>query len=227
MRRGAATACGVGLILFVAALFTPSRTSTNVLLPVALIRFATHLALLFAVGSGAAWICFSMRREDGRERIWGVAALTTMMFLVIALASTEGYSAVHDEVFDPYQRLARDARPDERAGIPVVYYHVVPRRPSMLFYAEYAPFEHKETPLLPFLATCLTKPQREADIICTGQSYDILVKEIAAVKGATIRSMERRGPVDGWVLSRVYLPATYVPPPVQKPREGLWTPVSY
>jgi hypothetical protein len=157
-----------------------------------------------------------------------VGALTLMMVLVLGVGGTEGYAMVREAILGPYQQLAIEAGSDVRAGIPTVYYHIVPRRPSMLFYAGYSPFEHKETPLLPFLATCLTPTQREADIITTGQSYTrLLVPEINALPGATIRLLQKRGPADGWVLARVVVPMSYKPPPVVKPKQTLWTPVSY
>ena len=226
LRRGAACACVVGLLLLIAGMTAPSYTPASVPIPLPLLQFACHVALLFTLGSGIAWGCFALRTEEGRSR--GVIVLAIMMVLVIGDVSTEGYAVLHGVVLDPYQHLAVEARPDAQSGLPIVFYHIVPRRPSMLFYAGYAPFERKETILLPFLAACLTPSQRQADIITTGNSYThLLLPELNTLPGATARRLDQRGPADGWVLARVFVPTTYVPPPLPPRKEGLWTPVSY
>lgn len=228
LRRGAAFAGGFGLLLLLVGLFAPMRTPANVYIPPGLVRLVLHISLLFAIGSGAAWACFRDRGKEGRGRTWGVGALILMMALVIGVGCTEGYAATRDAILDPYQQLAAAARPDVQAGIPALFFNVVPRRPSMLFYAGYAPFEHKETPLLPFLGHCLTPTQREMNIITTGNSFTrLLVPEISALPGATVRLLQKRGPADGWVMARVYIPASYVPPPLPKIKHNLWTPVTY
>ena len=228
LRRGAAFAWGTGLLLLIVALVVPSRIPASVYVPPGLVSLAGHVSLLFTLGSGAAWACFRFAGGEKRGRTWGVGALTLMMVLVLGVGGTEGYAVVREAVLGPYQQLALSARSDVGAGIPIVYYHIVPRRPSMLFYGEYSPFERKETPLLPFLAACLTPTQRAADVITNGQSYTrLLVPEINSLPGATIRLLEKRGPADGWILARITVPVRYKPPPLIKPKQTLWTPVTY
>ena len=228
LRRGAAFACGTGLLILIVALAVPPRIPASAYVPPGLIQLALHVALLFTLGSGAAYACFRFAEGKERGRAWGVGVLALMMVLVLGVGGVEGYAVVREAVLGPYQQLALAARSDVGAGIPIVYYHIVPRRPSMLFYGEYSPFEHKEAPLLPFLAACLTPTQREADIITNGQTYTrLLVPEINALPGATVRLLEKRGPADGWILARVSVPTSYKPPPVVKPKQTLWTPVTY
>lgn len=212
LQWGALAACGTGVLLLIAALVLPAYVPTRAPLPGALFRFARHFALLFTLGSGAAWLCFVRGRQDARWRVAGVATLAVMMTLFIGLVGTEGYQMADETIMGPYQQLAIAARPDARAGIPVVFYSIVPRRPSMLFYGQYSPLEHKETGLLAFLAPTLSATRRQADVIVPGRAYEtLLLPEINSVPGATIRLIQRRGFGDGWVLARITVPPSYAP----------------
>ena len=230
MERGALGASGVGVLLLIAAFILPSHVPASAPLPDALFRFAQHVALLFTLGSVAAWLCFwqagrdsrlrvgdnHLRMSDSRLRMAGVAVLAAMMTLLIGIAATEGYAMAGDYVMGPYQALARAARADAQAGIPVVFYSISPRRPSMLFYAGYSPLEHKEPGLLPFLAPTLSRTQRSADVIAPLKAYTkLLLPEIQAVPGATMQMLQQQERGNGWVLARIYVPPSYVPPPVQ------------
>jgi len=83
----------------------------------------------------------------------------------------------------------------------------------MNFYAGYAPLETHETPLLPFLARYLTDKQRQADVICSRDAFEhILRPEFSAANGVrfTVTSdtaaSKNAGNKIGWVLLRVTLP---------------------
>ena len=212
LQGGALAACAIGILLLIAAFVLPAYVPARAPLPDALFRFAQHFALLFTLGSGAAGLCFVRGRQDARWRAAGVAALAIMMTLFIGLVGTEGYRMADETIMGPYQQLAIAARPDAQAGIPVVFYSIVPRRPSMLFYGQYSPLEHKETGLLAFLAPTLSATRREADVIVPGRAYEtLLLPEIRSVPGATIRLIQRRGFGEGWVLARITVPADCVP----------------
>ncbi len=215
LQWGALAACGTGILLLIAAIVLPAHVPARAPLPDALFRFARHFALLFTLGSAAAWLCFARGRHDARLRVAGVATLAVMMTLFIGLVGTEGYEMADETIMGPYQQLAVAARPDARAGIPIVFYSIVPRRPSMLFYGQYSPLEHKETGLLAFLAPTLSATRRQADVIVPGRAYEtLLLPEIRSVPGATIRLIQRRGFGDGWVLARITVPADYMPRPL-------------
>ncbi len=145
-----------------------------------------------------------------------------MMTVVVGILGGEGYGVLHSSVLGPYQEVAAAACLDATQGIPVVYYNVVPRRPSMNFYAGYAPFEHKEVPLLPFLARCLPPGRRTADVVLTQDAYTrLLTPEIKATPGASLQLLLRRGPNGEWVLARVSLSANYNPPHDNPPNDNL------
>jgi hypothetical protein len=131
-----------------------------------------------------------------------------MMVGVVGLMSTVGYRLAARGFLEPYQRLAAAARADSRSGIPVVFFDIPMRRPSMLYYAGYSPFEHQEPPLLPFLHRILTPQQDQVDVITSRQHFDDkLLKELRAAPGIVFRVLMQSGSgVEGWTLLRVMLP---------------------
>ncbi len=96
----------------------------------------------------------------------GIATLALTMTLFFTGGVTMGYTIARREVMEPYQGLAKRATPFAARGVPVVYYNIVPRRPSMLYYSDYSPFERKETPLLPFLQTLPIQKRWQQTHIC-------------------------------------------------------------
>ncbi len=225
LQRGAFAAFVTGALLMIAAIFGPRFAPSSAPISSAVVRVALHLTGLLALGSGAAWVCFlysgskSKRTNESAEansnvmsalkwRQIGAGALVAMIALVIGIGCTEGYAVARAEVQEPYQSLAAAARSDAERGIPIVYYNILPRRPSMNFYAGYAPLETHETPLLPFLARYLAPAQRQADVICSRDSFErILRPEFTAANGVrfTITGVTVANK-SGWVLLRVTLP---------------------
>lgn len=235
LQRGAFAAFVTGTLLVTAAVIGPRFAPASAPISPAVVRIALHLTGLLALGSGAAWVCFlyssskykgskykrsSAKIEENSDdtsavkwRRIGVSTLAAMMALVIGIGCTEGYAVARAEVQEPYQSLAAAARPDADRGIPVVYYNILPRRPSMNFYAGYAPLETHETPLLPFLARYLTDKQRQADVICSRDAFEhILRPEFSAANGVRFTvtgdtaASKNAGNKIGWVLLRVTLP---------------------
>ena len=235
LRRGALCALFIGVLLLCALPVAPRFVPPNAPLPVGVIPLAWHLALTLTIGSALAWFCFrkaSVERQalsikeqpssliphPSSLRFYGLGALIAMMGVVVAILGSEGYGVLYSSVLGPYQQVARDARSDAARGIPVVYFNIIPRRPSMNFYAGYAPFEHKEVPLLPFLVRCLPPGGREADVVLTDTAYTrLLMPEIGGITGASTRILQQRGPNGEWVLARVVLPPNYNPPPEKDP----------
>ncbi len=234
LRRGALCALFIGLLLLCALPIAPRFVPPNAPLPVGVIPLAWHLALTLTLGSALAWFCF--RKADverqalgvpntalitrnqppttNHQPLTGIGALIAMMGVVVAILGSEGYGVLHNSVLGPYQQVARDARSDAAQGIPVVYFNIIPRRPSMNFYAGYAPFEHKEVPLLPFLVRCVPPGGREADVVLTYNAYTrLLTPEIGGVPGASAHILQQRGPNGEWALVRVTLPPNYNPLP--------------
>ena len=231
--RGALCALAIGLLLLCALPVAPRFVPPRAPLPVGVVPLAWHLALTLTAGSALACLCFHSKiKKNQKSNIgnpqleiesflnpqpstfnwYGLYMLIAMMGVVVAILGTEGYAVLQVSVLGPYQQVARAARMDAERGTPVIYYNVIPRRPSMNFYAEYAPFEHKEVPLLPFLIRCLPPPGREADVVLTYDAYTrLLLPEISAVPGASLTLLQRQGPNGEWALARVSLPANYIP----------------
>jgi hypothetical protein len=129
--------------------------------------------------------------------------VATMVGL-IALGTSEGYRVAERYVLGPYQRAAAAAHGDAAAGVPVVFYHIIPRRPSMLYYGGYAPLERTEEPLLPFLRLQLTAPTFAADVVTAGDIYAVKIqKELAQAPDMTATVLDQEGTErGGWVLLR-------------------------
>jgi hypothetical protein len=134
-----------------------------------------------------------------------VLSLLGTMAVVLGVAATEGYSAARISILSPYQDAAMDARADASAGIPIVFYNIIPRRPSMLFYAAtYSPIERKETPLLPYLEANLPTGFTAADVVLSNASYEkYLAPESAAANWKlTILTQHGEEP-NKWILVRL------------------------
>lgn len=206
LRRGAlAAVVTAGLLLAALVLMTHLGKAARVPIPVA--QTAQGLALVLFVGCVLAWGCF-VRGE--RAPVWrqrGVGALALTMIALIGIGCTQGYAVAERYLLGPYQRLAAMARTDAQAGKLIVYYNIIPRRPSMLYYAEYSPLERKETPLLPFLRRYLTPARPEADVITPRSTFlRELQAELDSAPDLSVRRLAETGdPAGGWVLLRLTL----------------------
>ena len=207
LRRGAAAASVTGLLLLAAAFIGPRFAPARAPIDPAIARAAQHLGLLLTAGPFAALLCFLRRSANTQARKQGVGALAITMTLLAGLLCTEGYTVTERFVLGPYQQLARLARADAERGIPIVYYNIVPRRPSMNFYAGYAPIETKDGPLLPALRPFVNAAHPDVDILTTRDTFARqLMPEIEAAPGVTVKTLAARGPHDDWMLVRVHTP---------------------
>jgi hypothetical protein len=163
-----------------------------------------HITLLLLIGCGAAWVCLRQRGQEERGRKAAVGILVMTMVGLIALGTSEGYSVAEKYVLGPYQRVAAAAKPDATAGVPVIFYHIIPRRPSMLYYGGYSPLEREEEPLLPFLRAQLKAPRLTVDVVTAGDVYaGELQQELANAHDLTAEVVDREGTErGGWVLVR-------------------------
>ncbi len=191
--------------LVVGAMLAPRLVPTDRPIPAEMVAAVRHITLLLLLGCGAAWICLHWRGQGERGRKAGVALLMATMVGLIALGTSEGYSVAERYVLGPYQRAAAAAHRDAVAGVPVVFYHIIPRRPSMLYYGGYAPLERKEEPLLPFLRLQLKAPTFAADVVTAGDIYaGELQKELAQAPDITATVLDQEGTErGGWVLLRL------------------------
>jgi 4-amino-4-deoxy-L-arabinose transferase-like glycosyltransferase len=200
LRRAGMTALLVAGLLVAAALAGPRLVPANAPIPPDLARLTLWVTLLMFAGCLIAWACFQRGGQSARGRRAGIAAWTGTMAGFVGIAATAGYALADRDLIGTYQRLAAAARADAEAGLPVVYYNIVPRRPSMLFYAGYAPFERKETPLRPFLRDTLPTA-REMDILTSTDTYETKLRpELAVAPEFALRPLRSEG---GWILLRL------------------------
>lgn len=202
LRRGTVAAAVTALLLVSAAIAAPRLAPKNAPIPSRIQHLALDVSLLLAIGCGGALLSLILPGERGRK-FW-LACLATMPVALLALGATEGYAVARSAILGPYQQTARDADTDAATGIPVVYYHIIPRRPSMLYYARYSPYERKEAPLLPFVRTALPGAVR-VDVVTSRAVLDnLLAPEVAAAPGSSLRVLaEHEAAGGGWVLVRV------------------------
>lgn len=217
LRRGALAATLTALALLAVALtvtrllpvlaprLDPHYNAAQSPIPPDMLRVALHLALLLLVGSLTALLCFLRGESVARWRQIGVGALVAMMLGLVGLVSTEGYALATRDVLAPYQSLATAANAAAEAGMPVFYYHIVPRRPSMLYYARYSPLETNVVPFLPFLRDHLSSHSPECAVITSRANYEKLVlPEITAASDASARIItQTTTPGGGWILFHI------------------------
>lgn len=191
-------------ILVLGALLAPRLVPPDRPIPAEMVAAVRHITFLLLGGCGAAWACLHWRGQEERGRKAGVGILVATMVGLIALGTSEGYSVAERYVLGPYQRAAMAARRDAAAGVPVIFYHIIPRRPSMLYYGGYSPLERKEEPLLPFLQQQLQAPTFAADVVTAGDVFaGELQRELAQSPDMTATLVDREGTErGGWVLVR-------------------------
>lgn len=208
--RSALGALCTGSLLFLAALLLPRFARPTAPIPEVVTQFARHITLVLALGSGSAWFCLRRGTHQAASPAWrwrGIALLIVMNVVFVALTVTEGFAVARDAVLAPYQQSAADARTDAVHGVPIIFYHIIPRRPSMNFYAGYSPYERKETPLVPYLRQALPTATT-FDVITSRSTLDTLLSpEVNGIPGARLMVLGQRGGAQGWVRLRLKLPA--------------------
>lgn len=202
---GASIALAVAAALFCAALYGPRLGLPSAPVPVELIGLGRLFAAILLAFCALAWGCALLGASNAFWRGGVVAVYMLMIAALVGLGSTRGYTLAARLVQRPYQNAAAAALKDARAGVPIVFYHIVPRRPSMLYYAGYSPLELRDPPLLPLLRRSLQAPGAMADVITGRETRDrMVVPELKAAPELDWRTLEVFGPGDGgWVLLRV------------------------
>ncbi len=179
-------------------------TAQRAIAPPDIVAAVQHIVLILFVGCTGAWLALR-NGEVAKWRRVGVVALMGTMALVLGVAATEGYSAAKVSLLLPYQQAAIDARGDASAGIPIVFYNIIPRRPSMLYYAAtYSPIERKETPLLPYLQANLHGEMGPVDVVLSESSLEKYLNPEAVAAGWRVKTLTRHGQAPNeWILVRL------------------------
>lgn len=191
-------------VLVIGALLAPRLLPQDRPIPAEMVVAVRHITALLLGGCGAAWACLHWRGHEEHGRKVGIGILMATMVGLIALGTSEGYSVAERYILGPYQRAAMAARSDAASGVPVVFYHIIPRRPSMLYYSGYSPLERKEEPLLPFLRAQMQAPNFTADVVTAGDVYaGTLQQELTKAPDLTAVLVDQEGTErGGWVLVR-------------------------
>ncbi|HZP84333.1 MAG TPA: glycosyltransferase family 39 protein, partial [Chthonomonadaceae bacterium] len=216
VQRGALGALAAAAFLAAVAVFVPPYLPPRAAIPASAVLLIRAVTLLMLAGCLIAWLCLLYGRGM-RWRWGGFGALLAVPMALVGVGCTLGYAVARRDLLGPYQQLAIAARPDAEKGLPVVFYNIIPRRPSMLYYARYAPLERKERPLLPFLRPFLQAEPHEADVVLPVRAWkEGLVQELAAVPEMTARVLKQTGGErEGWVLLRIQY---HVPPQARADR---------
>ncbi len=205
VRWGALAAALIAGILVLATFVAPHFVPKNRPVPAEMAQALLHITILLFVGCAGAWASFRWRGNLAQGRMLGITFLAAAMMGLIAVGTSEGYSVASKLVLGPYQHMAAAASDDAKVGIPIVYYHIVPRRPSMLYYGGYSPIETKVEPLLPFLRTLFSRSNSKVDVVTAGDIYaSKLQTELNAVTDIRASVLAREGTErGGWVLLRL------------------------
>jgi 4-amino-4-deoxy-L-arabinose transferase-like glycosyltransferase len=216
VQRGALGALATAAFLAAVAVFVPPHLPPRAAIPASAVLLIRVLTLLMLAGCLIAWLCLLYGRGM-RWRWGGLGALLAVPMALVGIGCTLGYAMARRDLLGPYQQLAVAARPDAEKGLPVVFYNIIPRRPSMLYYARYAPLERKERPLLPFLRPFLQAEPHEADVVLPVRAWkESLRQELAAAPEMTARVLKQTGGErEGWVLLRILY---HVPPQTRADR---------
>ncbi len=200
-RRATAAAVFVCAVLVAAAFAGPHFVPKSAPIPGDLVTFVQVLTFALFLVSGIAWAIsrFSPNLPAGTV----VGLLTVLVVIMTVAGSTQGYADANRLVIGPYQRTAMAAAPDARNGLPVIFYHIIPRRPSMLFYIPYSPYEQKHRPFFSWAYADPVPHGGWVDVVTSTRDYrrDLaprLLKQ--GVKPLVLR--EERG----WLLLRLQVP---------------------
>lgn len=204
LRGGALAATLTATLLVVGALVAPHVVPANRPIPAEMAAAILHTTLVLLIGCGAAWICLRRNGQEASGRKIAIGLLAASMVGLIAVGTSEGYSVAQKYVLGPYQRAAMAAQKDADAGTPVIFYHIIPRRPSMLYYSGYSPLERKEEPLLPFLRQQLAAPTYAVDVVTAGDVYAGEVQQELAQSPDITAELLYQGGTErgGWVTVR-------------------------
>ncbi len=195
-RQGGFAVVICSLLLSIAVFFAPRLTPAASPIPNSVLSLIQILTMLLLFCSSIAWLLSLF----GKAPMLRIAALVHVLMItaLTGIGCTYGYTIAKSEIMGPYQRLAKLAGNDAALGVPVVYYHIIPRRPSMLFYSEYSPFEMKDYPLLPSLPS----GSLDCDVITSCSVYrELLLPELSKQIKWEVNSISNDGDPDkGWVL---------------------------
>ncbi len=200
-QRATAAAAWLCAVLVAAAFLGPSFVPKSAPIPVSLVSFVQVLTITLLVVSGIAW---AVSRFSASLPTATVIGLLTALVIVLTLAgSTQGYADANRLVIGPYQRTASAADADARRGLPVIFYHIIPRRPSMLFYIDYSPYEQKHRAFFSWAYADPVPHGGWVDVVTSTRDYqrDLSPRlNRRGVKPVVLR--EERG----WLLLRLQVP---------------------
>ena len=206
LQNGAFGALLTGTLLTAVIFFVPPFLPPRVQIPLDALHLAQAVMLTLLLGTLTAWACFRSGGNPSRSNKAGIAALLLTVLTVAGIGCTWGYAFAERDGFGPYQRLAEQANASAAQGLPIVYYHIVPRTPSMLYRADYSPLEHGETPLLPYLRPFLKDaPSHQAIIITSQKTLDTQLRaELDAAPDLFWHIVAQDGHIGGgWLMLRI------------------------
>jgi 4-amino-4-deoxy-L-arabinose transferase-like glycosyltransferase len=200
-RAGFAAAAVVASMLLIGAIVGPRFSRYP--LPADIVTLAHSLGIGLTVCMVVAWIL--TRFDSERARTGAVAALASGSLVLIGLGCSYGYDIARRTVQDPYQSLAKAANGDANRGMPVLYFNIVPIRPSMFFYARYSPIEARGKELTPILDRILSPAVPQMDLIATRNVVSEVVQPDVQESGRyTAQLLKQTGDSHGgWALVRI------------------------
>lgn len=207
IRHGSLAVLIVCGLLTLTMLVVPMLTRNKPLVDVETERVGTLLFFGMMVCALLAWLAL---RRIHLTRIWlirGFAAYLMLSIFCVLVLAGPGYSLANRRIFGAYQDTILAARKNRYPGQVVVIYGVVPRRPSMLFYArDFSPIELQEAPLFPLVQKFLTPQTTSVDIVTHKAWYDKELSKELMARGLPYDILERRDSgLTTWLLVRVYL----------------------
>jgi 4-amino-4-deoxy-L-arabinose transferase-like glycosyltransferase len=201
LRRATGSAAVIGLLLFAAVLAAQRHAPATV--PPAVFPLARAIASIMLACSLAAWLTLCLFGHAKRARSAAIGILGMTMPIACLLILTTGYNIAERDILGPYQELARFANRDAERGVPIVYYDIVPRRPSMLFFARYSPFE-LPAPLVLRMLDRVAPGSDMFDLIMSLDTLDRKLRpEVDSSHGWQMHLLKRTGGRAGWAIVRL------------------------
>ncbi len=203
LKKGAEFTLGTSLFLLVAVIIAPHLVPKNAPLYPNLVTNLQFLLVFMNAGIVIGYIFF--RNKGNAAHLKGVAVFASTLLFSTIIGCAVMYPILGRDVLGPYQLMAKDADSDAKQGIPIVYYHIIPRRPSMNFYSNYSPYENKNVTLYRWMRAFPVPSPGPVDIVTSMHTYRMDVIPRSDKLGIKPEILDEKG---GWVLLRVNIPAT-------------------
>ncbi len=200
-QRATATAAWVCGVLVAAAFVGPHFVPKSAPIPGSLVSFVQLLTVTLLIVSGVAWAVsrFSATLPTGMV----IGLLTTLVIVLAVAGSTQGYADANRLVIGPYQRTASAAEADAQRGLPVIFYHIIPRRPSMLFYVDYSPYEQKHRAFFSWAYADPVPHGGWVDVVTSTRDYRRDLRPRLGKRGVKPEVLREER---GWLLLRLQVP---------------------